>query len=229
MDNCSKIFTKKGLAGWWEYYASLGWDIIGGFVEEVEVVANESIHRFESEKKIKLYEDPEFGQREVVVHRRIDSDMCPLDDLFRIHFPNLHRRSALLTVWSSFEKELDDLCNEYQKRRSLKIELSDMNGKGIDRSVAYLEKVVGFNVQRDSAEWHEIKIIQRMRNLFVHQNGYFSDTSNKNKELLRYISTNTNLKVEYNEIIILSGYLQKVLAIMRKYFELLVDANSESD
>ena len=77
--------------------------------------------------------------------------------MFLEYFPSLQRRSALLTVCSYFEHELDKLCRLYQSEKGFAVTVDGMRGRGIDRSTRYLEKVAGLNVHNTSPEWQEIK------------------------------------------------------------------------
>ena len=61
----------------------------------------------------------------------------------KYHFPNLQRQSALVTLFSFVEYELDGLCELFQKELGSRVELSDLKGSGIDRAILYLERVAG--------------------------------------------------------------------------------------
>lgn len=56
-----------------------------------------------------------------------------IEDLFKEHFPNLNRRSALITLFGFLEHELGKLCVKLKVNLNLAIDLKDIQGKGIER------------------------------------------------------------------------------------------------
>lgn len=118
-----------------------------------------------------------------------------------------------------FEHELDELCSLYKEEKRYRISLSDLKGKGIDRSTAYLGKVAGVNTYKDSMEWHEIKNIKKIRNIIVRQNGYFNGRQgNEDKVIIDYIKKTEYLSGE-NEMVVEKGFLKYVVNTYNKYFQ----------
>jgi hypothetical protein len=152
----------------------------------------------------------------------LDDETWDLHGIFSEYFPSLQRRSALITLCSYFERELDKLCVLFKNEKSLLIDLTDIKDKGIERSTCYLEKVVGINTFKSSHEWNNIRNIHKLRNVFVHQNGQIENTK---KEVIDFINRIDSLKLE-NEVIINKGYLSFVVDIYKSYFKLLNESIS---
>jgi hypothetical protein len=207
---------KRVVLNWYQYDVSFSAELINTFVESIEKQASESMVNYEKTTKSDVVD----GQM-VYVHQGLESDTWDLATVFGEYFPSLQRRSALLTVCSYFEHELDQLCLLYQSEKSFRLALSDLNGKGIDRSISYLEKVAGLYVHRASPVWKDIKNIQKIRNLIVHGGGRLRDNHGNPKtdiagviKQMRYLSGD-------DEIVLANGFLSYVVGTYRKYFELI--------
>ena len=114
----------------------------------------------------------------------------------------------------------------YKSEKSFKLALSDLNGKGVDRSTNYLEKVAGLDVHKTSKEWNHIKKIQKIRNLIVHQGGKLQDQhGNPIKDTIEYIDQMDSLSGEH-EVVINKGFLAYVVDSYKQYFKLLNESIS---
>lgn len=214
------------LLNWHQNEISLSAELINSFVKGVEKQAAESIAKYEKEKETHVGEDVELesGEKYVIgveTHRGLDSETWDLARIFGDYFPALQRRSALMTVWGYFEHELDELCALYKSEKGFRLELSDISGKGINRSTTYLEKVAGLDVQKTSQEWNRIKKIQKVRNIVAHRDGRLNDRNNTaEKEILSYIDK-TEFLGRNGEIIIKAGFLAEVVQTFNAYFKLI--------
>lgn len=218
---------KKNVFNWYRYDFSFSIELIESFIEGVEKQAEESIERYEAQKETLIVEDvPEENfVRTIESHQGLDNETWDLQGIFREHFPSLQRRSALLTVCGYFEHELDKLCLLYQSEKSFKLALSDLNGKGIDRSTKYLEKVGGIDAHKRSNEWNQIKKIQKIRNVIVHQNGKLHDhQGNPIKDVIDYIDEVHSLGGDDDEVLLKEGFLSHVVSTYKKYFKLIGDS-----
>jgi len=81
------------------------------------------------------------------------------------------------------EHQLDQLCQLFAKEQRLKIIQTDLRGKGIDRTRLYLQKVIGLPLD-SSHVWQEIKRIQRVRNVIVHNDAKLIGAD---KDLTEYV------------------------------------------
>lgn len=198
-------------------------ELMRSFIDNTENQIKESIQRYRDKvgttvREENLGEGADFSTR---IHQGLDDETWDLDTIFETHFPNLQRRSALITVFSFLENELDELCRLCQEEQSLKIAIKDISGKGIERATTYLDKIVGINTGRSAPIWRELTSIQKVRNIIVHQNGKLgSIQGERNAEIDRFIGENPNLSGR-DEVLILEGFLQQTLDKIDQYFKLL--------
>jgi hypothetical protein len=204
---------------WYRQDVSISAELMDVFVEGVEKQAVESILNYEKTKESHVNE----GQL-VYVNQGLDSDSWDLAALFEEYFPSLQRRSALLTVCSYFEHELDQLCLLYQSEKSFRLALSDLHGSGIDRAASYLEKVAGLNLHKASPVWSNIKNIQTIRNCIVHRGGRLLDREgNPEKKTASAIRQMNHLSGD-GEIVVEAGFLSYVVGTYKKYFKLISES-----
>ncbi len=69
-----------------------------------------------------------------------------------------------------FYYEQQEKCKE-RGEQSIEIKYTDMKGNGIDRAGLYLEKIFKFDLHRGELPWQEIKALQKIRNILVHNGG----------------------------------------------------------
>ena len=215
---------KTVVYNWYRYDVSFSFSLMKSFIEGIEKQASESVKQYEKEKEalVSSERSKEDHFEEVQLYQGLDDASWDLNGIFKVYFPSLQRRSALQTLCGYFEHELDKLCLLYQKEKSFTLSLPDLNGKGIDRAISYLEKVAGIEVHKASAEWNHIKNIQKIRNVAVHQDGKLKDhQGNPIKAVIGYIKQIDSLSCDDDEIIINSGFLTHVLDIYSLYFKML--------
>jgi hypothetical protein len=199
---------KKVVLNWHQYDVAFSIELIKSFVRGVEQQAADSIRDYKNS-------NPSAGQR------GLDEDSWDLRGVFEEHFPSLQRRSALLTIWAFLEYELDALCSLYQSEKSFRLTFSDLAGKGVDRSTAYLEKVAGLHGLKRSREWNDLKAIQNIRNLVAHNNGRLRGHQGNPKDaVVRAIKQLGFLSGE-DELLIAEGFLSKVVDACDSYFKLI--------
>ncbi|HRD70516.1 MAG TPA: hypothetical protein PK657_10255 [Legionella sp.] len=191
---------------WDGIFASM--DLLRVFVEEIESQCIEIPEKFVREQK--FYRQ---GNDEVTVHKGLDDMTWSLDEVFINYFPNLFRKSALLTLYGEFENLLNNLCNDLKKEKKLKLSFNDMSDRGIDRARKYLEKVAGIKVVNQSS-WEKIKQLQELRNLIAHNNGLVKD-----KEKYYNIKENFPHLSGETEIILHAGFLEAAVEIFISYFK----------
>jgi hypothetical protein len=198
---------------WYRYDVSFSVELITSFVQGVERQAAESVLNFRTKRS---------GDG----HQGLDESTFHLEDIFEAYFPSLQRRSALLTVWSFLEHELDKLCVLYQSEKGFRLVFSDLSGKGIDRSTGYLEKVAGLEGLKASQEWDYLKTVQRIRNVLAHEDGKLRDYQGKPKngiimdmKRLGFMSGDDD-----DEVVLGAGFLSKVVDACNNYFKLIAAA-----
>lgn len=217
------VIPARGVHNWYLYDVSFSIELIKGFVENVEQAAEDSIKKYQCEKR--LIPDGD-GMYVTAVHQGLDDNSWDLENLFTEYFPSLQRRSALITLYSFFENELDGLCSLYKTEKAFSLEVSDLKSTGIDRATLYLEKVAGLNVHKSSQEWKTIKRIQLLRNLIVHRSGRVSEA--KDKPLIQLVDSSQTLTLKPDgEIVVEKGFLSLAVNTYKNYFKLLDNAINE--
>lgn len=191
-------------------------DFLRIFIDDIESQVDLSIAKYLKDvQTVVIEEDFENNIYETVsIYKDIDDQAFDLDSIFKEYFPNLQRSSALITLFGFMENELDHLCFLMQKRKGYKVGLNDMVGKGLKRSINYLNKVGDFNIETDGNEWIEINKISDIRNLFVHNQGSLIDPSGSDKVKERkFVDENQCLGLDgwNNKVIVNKGYLISVL------------------
>ena len=90
-------------------------------------------------------------------------------------------QSYLLSLYSVVESSLDQYCEVCQSNINLKIGLEDLKDKGITRAINYLEKVVEVDNIKSDNRWAKMKLINELRNDFIHRAGYLKEIKKINK------------------------------------------------
>jgi hypothetical protein len=198
-------------------------ELLTAYVTDIEEQVCKGISGYQLRAE-KVFVEPQFdGEpgRVVTVHKDLDDHTWDLRTIFEEYFPSLQRRSALVTLFSFFEHELDALCKRIKSQDGYKLSLADVAGRGIIRSTTYLTKVAGVTDIRDSPEWHEIKNIQMVRNLIVHADGKLpSPPDPRSAPTAAYIEKSPHLGGT-REVELLEGYLDHALRTCDAYFRLI--------
>jgi hypothetical protein len=211
------VIPPKSVRNWYLSDVSFSMELIEGFVKNVDQAAEDSIKKYHCEKQLIPDED---ARCVTAVHQGLDDNSWDLENLFTELFPSLQRSSALITLYSFFEHELEGLCDLYKAEKGFDIDVSDMRSKGIDRAALYLRKVARLDVHQASQEWIAIKNIQVLRNLVVHRNGQVSES--RDKPLVQFVKAVSTLTWKPGgEIVFESGFLLFVVNTFRNYFKLL--------
>ena len=143
----------------------------------------------------------------------LNSETYSFESVFEEYFPQLQRSSALITLWGFFEYQLIRLCKDLQKENSL----PSFKGDKIAEATIYLKNVVGITFDVESSEYIEILNIKRLRNRFVHEDGFINATVSS------YVQTNKYLSGDL-KIIIGDGYLHHVITSYKSVFEIIYNA-----
>ncbi|MFL6214210.1 MAG: hypothetical protein ACJ74J_10015 [Blastocatellia bacterium] len=208
------LYTPREIPlNWYQYDVRFSTELLREYIRGVEAQIATTIESFHREKEICVSDDilEEEGPSLTKIYRGLDSDAWNLNAIFEYLFPNLQRRSALITLFSFFEHELDALCDLFIRTEKILVSLNDMRGTGIDRSILFLIKIVGLPVDKNTALWQEIKNVQKIRNLIVHNDGKLKDRSgNAVGDLIKYIGASPHLSGA-DEVEICDGYLAKVI------------------
>jgi len=145
------------------------------------------------------------------------------DDYWQLSevFPNIQRKSELIGIYTLLEHHLNSLCSIYEGHSNSQVKLSDLRANGIiETAKKYLVKVIGINFPSSGATWQEIKKVQRIRNLFVHNDGQLKGNEGDKLPIKQYISSSPFLELDqYERIIIKKGFSDHCLGLFRTFFD----------
>lgn len=217
------VTPRRHPLNWYAYDVSGSVELLHAYVDDIERQVEKGIHDFHSNEEVVLV-DSHFGEeaeRAIEVHKGLGDDTWDLRSVFEEYFPNLQRRSALITLFAFFEHELEKLCHLLQKQETYSLDVSEVNGRGVHRASTYLEKVAGVDPKRSSAEWAEIQSIQSIRNLIVHTEGKLVDGKNKRRTAESDYVNRSPLLEGDDEVLLKAGYLAHVLSTFDDYLKLV--------
>lgn len=112
-------------------------------------------------------------------------------------FPTALNYSFVVLVYITLETRLLRICSLLHESRKLPLRAKDLSGSGLERSMAFLEKLGGLSRQRLPL-WTQIRKLATIRNCIVHTSG-FLEYSNDKKELLALIKDQSYLSKENRE------------------------------
>lgn len=220
-----KTYTpRKVPLNWYRYEMKFSIELLETFVKNAESQIDLSIQEY-SKKKETLVVDhfPEFPEMQseklVDYHNGLDSETWDLESIFKEYFPTLQRRSAFLSLYGFLEHELNKLCMLYKNSQNKKVDFRDLKDLGIERSIKYLIIVAGLSIEKGNNKWGNVKSIQKIRNLIVHNDGKLTDLDNRTREKEQGIVSKNEFLSGEKEIIMEKGYLLYVLETFDSFFK----------
>ncbi|MEH5352901.1 hypothetical protein PO494_02845, partial [Escherichia coli] len=117
----------------------------------------------------KAYEDEKKNAPDDYINYLEDYYSEQYDFLVNIQ-PNIFNKSALVSLYSCLEHNLNDYCNICQRIVNTNISVTDFNGDGIHKAKRYLTKLMDINFGL-SQEWQFMTEFNKVRNCIVHANG----------------------------------------------------------
>lgn len=206
---------------WYRYDVSGSIEMLDVYISDVEQQVDKSAADFKTDSEevviegVHEDEPPTF----ITVHKGLDDGTWDLGAIFLEYFPNLQRRSALITLFAFFEHELNRLCALFQATENYQLTLKDVAGTGIERARTYLSKVALVDLTDPPKPWSDIKNIQALRNLVVHADGRFPQDGPTDRSALRkYVEDNEFLTGD-REVVLRAGYLKYALTCFDGYFK----------
>ena len=215
------LTLKQVPLNWYQYDVQFSIELLREYIRGVERHIVEAVEAFHREKETHIFEDsPEDGYARIVeMYGDLNDEIWNLESIFEDYFPNLQRRSALTTLYSFLEHELEKLCVLFIRDENLKVSLNDMRGTGIERAILFLERIVELQINKSTATWQEVKNIQKVRNLIVHNDAKLKDPSgNPRHDVIKYIEDSSCLSGN-DELNILNGYLSHMLETFNRQFQ----------
>lgn len=192
--------------------------LLEAYVSEIESHVELGITEFRRGDGTEILEVNDESGDTVAVHKGIHSGLWDLRSVFEGYMPNLQRRSALITLFSFLESELDRLCDRVRVQEKSTLQVTDIAAKGILRATTYLAKVGGLSTIRNCSHWTEIKNIQSIRNLIVHSGGMIPDQHDgRRSKIIAYVAS-TPLLSGTESVMIELGYLAHCLKTFKAFF-----------
>ncbi|QLV00765.1 hypothetical protein HV284_06565 [Escherichia marmotae] len=167
----------------------------------------------------KAYEDEKKNAPDDYINYLEDYYSEQYDFLVNIQ-PNIFNKSALVSLYSCLEHNLNDYCNICQRIVNTNISVTDFNGDGIHKVKRYLTKLMDINFGL-SQEWQFMTEFNKVRNCIVHANGDIKkmSTAVALKDIIDKTPT-LSLNNE-NNIIISLDYLKDTITKIRELFQWL--------
>ena len=119
---------------------------------------------------------------------------------------------ALFTVcWSSLEQLLSAFSADLRQDLRLALAERDLDGRGVERSMKYLRKVAGLELNLNEWEWPQIKRYGRLRNHLVHVGPNADDASEAGKTRDLFLML-PGLRIEpAGEIVLTSDFVRRAI------------------
>lgn len=100
---------------------------------------------------------------------------------------NLMRMSLFLSLYAFLESILNEICIFEQIQRDIKLSVSELSHKGIERSKVYFNKVIEIDFPSNSHNWQKIKNYQKLRNHLTHKGLQLTEEDRNYSQLIRII------------------------------------------
>ncbi|WP_110456901.1 hypothetical protein [Shewanella algidipiscicola] len=217
--------TEDTIANWYLYYMGPTIDLLIVFADSTESQISSQIQNYRENKQNIVIEHDGIPEADYMVTEfaGLTSDTWDLKSVFSEYYPNLHRRSAILTIVGIFEHELVNLCTKCFEEFDLQESLKDTRGKGLEGAVKYLSKIVKVEMHKSTQTWQTVLKIVKLRNALIHQDGKVIDhAGNEISAIIEHCRAVDSLSIdENNQLVLREGYLHFVLDTYRKYIELV--------
>jgi hypothetical protein len=192
-------------------------DMLSTFIE------TELIPR-EQNKQASLVQHVRSEQTDLTEDQATDR-LDPEYTFYTSRLPQLLRSTYVIGLHSALEVSLNGLCDVAAHNLTTNVtyrDLSDRKGK-VQRAVLFLQKVAEVPVPTDTPEWKEIQVLSMVRNVFVHEWGYFNK---RNETLTSYVQQNPDrMSIASDTRLIVEGpYLPWITVNVRTFFRSLLGA-----
>lgn len=160
-------------------YVSVSWDLeeLKSFVEEIQKYIQISRVHLEGQKQ---------GYSEF--------EAKGLKYKYELTYPEILRRSTIISTTIILENSLDIYCNHYKKHDKSLLGVKDLKGDLLGRFKVYSQKVINLNFNFSSKMWQNINSIYELRNCIVHNNGSLINFG-KSSVIKEFVKTNSYFKI----------------------------------
>ncbi len=137
-------------------------------------------------------------------------------------YPSIHRSALVIAIYCYLEDRLNGLCETFSESVDSSIRLRDLNGRGIERAILYLSRVVGLEFD-DIESMSFIKSANQLRNKLVHAGGVLAKDSND--DLNRFVQQTNGLSGTPGEQVrIEASFIDEMIKKMNEFFDELDDS-----
>ena len=154
-----------------------------------------------------------------------ESMMEEYDWIYEYFFPRSLRYSFVVLLFLVIEHQLNQLCDEIQKRRNLPIRSSEMSGDALKRSKVYLQKVARVSIKN----WESLEDLSKVRNCIVHTLGKV-ELSKDAKHLNQLVKKNIGLAISGEDsqedgfLVVSAEYCESAIRLAKQFFYEIFDA-----
>jgi len=114
------------------------------------------------------------------------------------------RYAMFLRFYALFENHLKTICARFTTSRSLKLSVSDINGKGFLNQVnRFLKLVVSVKPLEERPLWQEMLAYSWIRNTIAHRNGEVIQGEQMPQHVKRLLKTESGFQIGKNRTIVM--------------------------
>ena len=202
---------------WHSVHISFEMPILHSYVDGIERQIQESKNEYASRAQVvEEIEIPEENLYQVVTMiDGLDDATYSFEAIFDDYFPQLQRRTALITLYSFFEFEFLALCQMYDAAFDPR-RYNAAKGSYLAKCFHLLTTTGGLNISLAEASWLEIDDgVRVVRNCVVHNDSKLPDqgTDDRTKVDKHLRDYPYLVKLERKTIVLEKGYIEHVLGV----------------
>lgn len=143
-----------------------------------------------------------------------DSDVDGWDDASQIEYRKevlgqTVYRALFITCWSAFEQLMTKLCSDVKWDLGLSLSERELAGRGVERSMKYLRKAAGIEIDLNEWKWPVVRRYGRLRNHLVHV-GPNADDANDPRSARRDFGALPGVRIEpAGEIVVDESFVRE--------------------
>lgn len=129
-----------------------------------------------------------------------------------ISWENIIWSSLFLSIYSSFESKLNQICLIVMEKDKIELSPKDLRDSGLTRARKYLYNVAKYKLPIPENKWKLSEKYNKVRNTLAHNEGRLDKHDNKkDKDFHNFIKSNSNLKIDnFNKLVITKNFVLEV-------------------
>ncbi|MFA0570328.1 hypothetical protein [Vibrio gallaecicus] len=133
-------------------------------------------------------------------------------------FPDVTRKSHIVTVLIVLEREFSTFCNQLRLATSQPLKWNDLKGSAIERFIKYCSTVCGVESPEDAINLQDIKGLIELRNCIVHNDSCIEGFS-KATVIKQLASRYDGIDIENGYISLSHGACDKLTVVAFSFLE----------